>query len=66
MWTKAAVKAHQVAKAVAEKWDEPIAKLEELAKYAPAFADRVKELRIRRDNLHQLASTALAIDPTGK
>lgn len=66
MWTKAAVAAHQRALATAEKWEAPLARLAELAKYAPAFADRVKELQVRRDNLHQLSATALAIDPTGK
>lgn len=66
MWTKPQVAAHQRAKATAEKWDEPIARLEEMAKHAPAFADRVRELRVMRDNLHQLAATALAIDPQGR
>lgn len=66
MWSKPQVAAHQRALAVAEKWDAAIRKLEELAVHAPAFADRVKELRIMRDNLHQLAATALAIDPSGK
>lgn len=66
MWTKPAVAAHQRALAVAQKWDEPLQRLEQMAKFAPAFAERIKELRVMRDNLHQLAATALAIDPQGE
>lgn len=66
MWTKTQVAAHQRALAVAQKWDEPIRRLEEMAKHSPALQDRVAELRARRDMLYQLAATATAIDPTGE
>ena len=65
MWTKAQVSAHQRALAVAQKWDDPIRRLEEMAKHAPALAERIAELRARRDNLYHLAATATAIDPSG-
>lgn len=66
MWTKAMVAGHQRAKAVAEEWEDKLAHLAEIAKHAPAFAERVKELQVMRDNLHQLTATALAIDPKGR
>lgn len=65
MWTKDQARKHQAALAVAEKREATIANLEELAKHAPAFAERIAELRIMRDNLHALAATAVAIDPKG-
>ena len=66
MWTKAQVRAHQQAKATAQKWEPAIARLEEMAKHNPALAERVKELRDMRDQLDLMTSTALAIDPTGE
>lgn len=66
MWTKAQVSAFQRAIAVAEKTDEAIRRLEEIAKVSPALADRVQALRLMRDNLYQVAATAIAIDPTGE
>lgn len=65
MWTKAQVAAHQRALATAQKWEPVIAKLEKLAQYAPPFAGRIAELRLMRDNLEQLALTAIAIDAEG-
>lgn len=61
-WTPTQLRAFQVALAVAEKWEDAIARLEQLAKHAPAFAERVAELRARRDNLEQLAKTAIAVN----
>lgn len=66
MWTKAQVRAFNNALAVAQKWEEPLARLEEIAKHAPAFAERVNTLRVMRDTLHQVAATAVAIDPEGR
>ena len=66
MWTKAQVKAHQNALAVARKHKAAIRKLEEMAKHSPAFAERMRELRVRRDNLEQLGKVATAIDPEGE
>jgi len=66
MWTKAQVSAHQRALAKARELEETIARLEEVAKHNPAFAERVAGLRAMRDHLEQSAATALAVDPTGK
>lgn len=66
MWTKAQTAAHQRALATAERLDERIAKLEKLAQFAPAFAERIRDLRLMRDNLEQLARTAISIDAEGE
>jgi hypothetical protein len=65
MWTKAQVQTFQRALAAARKYDEPLRRLEAIAQHAPAFADRVRQLRITRDTLEQIAATALAVDPEG-
>lgn len=65
MWTKAAVAAHQRAKAVAEKHADALRRLAEMAKHAPAFEQRVKELSDMRDHLESMTAIALAVDPTG-
>ena len=66
MWTKPQVRAFQAGLAVANKWEEAISKLEEIAKHAPAFAERMQSLRIQRDLLYQVCATAVAIDPQGE
>lgn len=65
MWSKAQVATFQRAIATAEQHEDAIRRLEAIARQAPALADRVAELRAMRDNLHAVASAALAIDPTG-
>lgn len=65
MWTKAQVRQHTKALATANKWDERVRNMEELAKHAPAFADRIAELRVMVDTLKAYAQTAIAIDPSG-
>lgn len=66
MWTRTQVATFQRALATAEKYDEPLRRLEQIAQYAPAFADRVRQLRTLRDTLHQISAAALAIDPEGR
>lgn len=65
MWTKAQVGAFQRALATCARHEEMLSRLEQVSKYAPAFADRVRAIRVMCDNLRMLAQTALVIDSTG-
>lgn len=62
MFTPTQVKVFQKALAQCEKWEPTIAKLEQMAVYAPAFAERIREIRIRCDNLKMLSTIALAAE----
>lgn len=66
MWTKQQARQHAKALAVADKWDERVKHMEELAKHAPAFEERAAELRTMVDTLRAYASAAVAIDPKGE
>lgn len=66
MWSKPQVAAFQRAIALCEKVDSAIAKLEQMAKHMPEIAERVAELRARRDNLHAVSTIAIGIDPHGE
>ncbi len=66
MWTKAQVATFQRALAAAQKWRPALEKLSEIAKYSPAFADRIAELRIRAEYAETLATVALSADATGR
>ena len=62
MFTATQIKVFQKALAQAEKWEPMISRLEQMAVYSPAFADRIREIRIRADNLKMLATIALAAE----
>lgn len=66
MWTKAQVRAFQNGLNVAQKWEEPLNRLAEIAKHAPAFAERVEQLKAMREALYQVSATAVAVDPEGQ
>ena len=66
MWSKPQVAAFQRTLAASEKWSSALAKLADVARHAPQFADRVKELEVRAENARLLAQTALAVDPVGR
>lgn len=65
MWTKQQVSAFQRALATCARHEEMLMRLEQISKYAPAFADRIRAIRIMCDNLRMLSQTALVIDSTG-
>ncbi len=66
MWTKTQVATFQRALAAAQKWQPALAKLGEIAKHSPAFADRIAELRTRAEYAETLATVALSVDATGR
>lgn len=64
MWTRNQLAAFQRALAAYEKWLPMLEHLQELAKHAPQFADRITELSIRAENVGNLARSALAASTT--
>lgn len=62
MFNATQIKTFQKALAQCDKWEPMIAKLEQMAVYSPAFADRIREMRIRCDNLRMLSTIALAAE----
>lgn len=61
MWTNSQISAFQRTLAAADKYLVAVEHLEEIAKHAPQFADRVRELRIRADMAKTLATVALSV-----
>lgn len=61
MWTNAQQKAFERAIATCEANRAKLERLEEIAKVAPAYEQRVKDLRTQFDYLETMAKTALAM-----
>lgn len=59
MWNANQVKIFERALATAEKWEQAIAVLQQLAPHAPQFADRIREIAARAENQRALAQIAL-------
>lgn len=66
MWTKPAVAAMQRAQALYRKWDKALATLEEMAKHAPIFAERIAQQRAILESLNQIATIGLTVDSEGE
>ena len=62
MWSRPAISAMQRGLATCRKHEPMLERLEQMAKYAPTFAEQIREMRVLCDNLRHLAETGLAID----
>lgn len=63
MWSKDQAAKFRRALATAQKHQQTLDNLAQLAQHSPALKDVVEEMRIRRDNLETLSATALAMMP---
>lgn len=64
MWNKNQLAIFQRALAAAQKWQQSLDRLSEIAKHSPQFADRINELIIRANNVQNLAEAALTLSST--
>jgi sulfur transfer protein SufE len=61
VWNPNQTKVFERALAAAESWEQKIAVLLQMAKYAPQFAERIRELAARTENVKMLSTVALSM-----
>lgn len=66
MWTPAQSRAIAQALATCAKHEGRLMTLEDVSKHSPAIAERVEELRVRCEQLKQVAQTMVAAENASK